>query len=399
VKLKDSLTSEDMSQVQQARKELAVTLLESGYFDLQRDLIHAIRRYRDYSPDHLDRFLGFIGEDDALLLSESDFNLATDRVSSTIVPNSHFSARVFLTNWPNEVIDLEQVVSSLATSGEEIEAQASDVSLDWDGEKPSFETWVANRTLAAEEGADPFGAAWALRQVMMGLSAKGEDVPLTISDEEISLAGWVQDYILTALHAANGSGSDLAQNMVNRRRLAASALRLAGHACSGQSHVSHYNDEDPISEWLDHTWLLTTKLQLALLGFEGTCELAAQKAASAVQELGLDDVSPNIPDDFNPFAFGFGGEDLGVVLTLSAILQVLSEGSDELPSWWNDEVRDAVENLPVSPPPKSEPEVESEPESRDDVDRIEWGNRLDLKVPFSTYRLRRQILDLTSRPV
>lgn len=397
VTLRDSLTSEDRSNVQKARKKLAIRLLESGYFDLQRDLVHAVRRYRDYSSDRLNRFLGFVGEDKAQLLEENEFNILTQRLNGMIVPRSHFSARVFLTNWASEETDLQQLAELLANSGGEDEGQGSDGQFDWDGEKPSFETWVANKVEVAEEAADPFVAAWALRQVMMGLSAKGEDIAVPLDDEEKSLTGWVQNYILSAFHAEDYEDGRLAKNMANRRRLAASALRLAGHACSGQNHVSNYNDEDPLSEWLDHSWLFTTKLQLALLGFEGTCELAAQRATSAVRDLGLDDVSPGIPDYFDPFAFGFEEADLGMTLTLTAILQALREESGSLPPWWTDEVQDAVENLSTSPPsgPVSASRVESE--TTDDPNQPRWGNRLDLQAPLRIHPLRKEVLDLVDQ--
>lgn len=393
VKLEDSLTDEDMSGVQSARKVLSAELLRSGYFDLQRDLVHAIRRYRDYTPNDFNRFLGFIEEEEAKLLSDRDPASVTTQLGSAILPKSHFAARTFLTEEFVQGLDLHSAIRNLTDPNEKDTESAKAV--DSAGEKPEFHEWLAGQIAGTEDARDPFGAAYSLRRIMIGLLEKGEDVSVKVNGNETSVSDWTRNYILASLRVEDDGNNQLTKHMVNRRQLASSVLRLAGHACGGQNHVSQYDEDDPLSEWLDHTWLLSSKLRIALIGFEGSCERAARKATSAVRELALDSSNPDIPDVFDPLAYGFDGEDIGISATLTAILQTLRETPEEPPSWWNDEIRDAVESLPTSPPLRPRHSASSDAEIDNEPDQPEWGNRLGFKEPLRSHLLRKQILEIT----
>ncbi len=103
--------------------------------------------------------------------------------------------------------------------------------------------------------------------------------------------------------------------------------------------------EDSRAIWLEHVWLLATKFQIGLICLRGGLSKAAEVADKAVQELELD--TPDIPivDAFDPFAFGSSGDDIGIALTLTAILKVVHEHSDadECPPWWTDTIHSLVE--------------------------------------------------------
>ena len=187
----------------------------------------------------------------------------------------------------------------------------------------------------------------------------------------------------SALNAGVEKPSSLEQRMTARRRLASAALQLAAFAYSGEKHSEVHNaEEDPLAEWLNGVWLLTSKLQIAIVRLEGGLANAVAAATKAVQELGL--ATPNVRalDAFDPYAFGVEGDDIGVALTLTAILKVLrrtEEGTQ--PPWWTETIQDRVENLAATPPP--------------DIEGI--GNRLGLAAPLRVQTLAQRILEMVRK--
>ena len=67
--MQDDLLSDDSERAREAREKLAIEVLRSGYFDLQRDLAHAVRRFRQYDTGALAQFVGLIGEEAAHALA------------------------------------------------------------------------------------------------------------------------------------------------------------------------------------------------------------------------------------------------------------------------------------------------------------------------------------------
>jgi hypothetical protein len=384
IKLKERLTSTVLEDVVRARKQLAAELLKSGYFDLQRDLAHAIRRYHNYAPDQLNRFLGFVGEKEAETLSDNDFSAPyVKHLGSLSLCNSHFSARVFLSSHFGDAFDLHREIQALANPEEPISDEDSERSDKLVVSPSSFEEWIANRVIIAEESSDPFEAAWALRQLMIASFTQEGDLSFTVDGNSKLLDTWIQSHILRLLENSIDESSELNHTLRYRRRLAGSALSLAGWACGSQRHFSEYDEEDPLMEWLDHTWILSNKIQIALIDSEGSLEKAAEKAYSAICDLSLNNFSPGIPDAFDPFIYGTEEEDLGVALTLTAILETLKDNPEELPSWWNEHIRDVIESLSIS---------SSSQRRESGNDEIE--NRLNLNAPLRTRCLQERILGL-----
>ena len=372
LQLETDLTCDDPKKSREARDKLAIDVLRSGYFDLQRDLAHAVWRFRNYDTDALSRFLGGIGEEAARALANHPSVENTYQIDALFVPLHHRIARSLLTDrFDDETLILEAV---------EKMTNPVDGSNDEKNALPNLPDWLANRALTAETTDDPFIAAWALRQVLLVSSTIGEDPQLDINGRTVSTSNWAIGYLETVLTVGTEQPSALEQQMVARRQLASSTLQLATFACDGDKHSTVYNaEEDPLAEWLDRVWLLASKLQIALVGLEGGLTGAAAAATTAAQELGLATPNARALDAFDPFAFGLEGDDIEIALTLTAILKVLHRTEEGTrPPWWTETIQGYIENFATTPPP--------------DIEGI--GNRFGLVAPLRVQILAQRILEI-----
>ena len=372
IRLEADLTCDDPRKSREARDKLAIDVLRSGYFDLQRDLAHAVWRFRNYNTDTLSRFVGGIGEEAANALANHPSVENTYQIDALFVPLHHRIARSLLTDrFDDEAFILEAV---------EKMTNPADGSSDEESALPSLADWLANRALMTETTDDPFIAAWALRQILLVLSTIGEDPQLDINGRTISTSKWAIGYLETALTVETEQPTALEQQMATRKQLVSATLQLAAFACGGEKHFEAYNtEEDPLTEWLDHVWLLTSKLQIALVGLEGGPTGAAAAATKAVYELGLATPNARALDAFDPFAFGLEGDDIEIALTLTAILKVLHRTEEGTrPPWWTETIQGHIENFAATPPP--------------DIEGI--GNRFGLVAPLRVQTLAQRILEM-----
>ncbi len=371
VQLEADLTCNEKKRARAARDKLAVDLLMSGYFDLQRDLTHAVWRFRNYDTDKLFRFVGGIGEETAQILASHPSTQDVRQVGAFLVPQHHDIARLLLGDHDDEAFvreAIERLTNPSDRSNEE-------------GDTPlSLADWLTHQASVAETTDDPFIAASALHQILLVLSAVDENPSLYVGGRTINSSNWVIDYMGSALNAEVEKPSPLEQRMTARRRLASAALQLAAFAYSGEKHSEVHNAaEDPLAEWLNGVWLLASKLQIAIVRIEGGLANAVAAATKAVQELGLAMPSFRALDAFDPYAFGVEGDDIGIALTLTAMLKVLrrTEGRTP-PPWWTDTIQDRIENLAAAPPP--------------DIEGI--GNRLGLAAPLRVQTLAQRIMEI-----
>ena len=371
IQLEADLTCDEKKRAQAARNKLAVDVLKSGYFDLQRDLTHAVWRFRNYDTGKLSRFVGGIGEEAARALASHQSTQGVHQIGAFLVPHHHDIARPLLGDHDDEAFvreAIERLTNPSNRSNEE-------------GDTPlSLADWLTHQASVAETTDDPFIAASALHQILLVLSAIDETPSLDVGGRTINASNWVIDYMGSALNAGAEKPSSLEQRMTARRRLASAALQLAAFAYSGEKHSEAHNaEEDPLAEWLNGVWLLASKLQIAIVRIEGGLANAVAAATKAVQELGLATPSVRALDAFDPYAFvGVEGDDIGIALTLTAMLKVLrrTEGRTP-PPWWTDTIQDRIENLAAALPP--------------DIEDI--GNRLGLAAPLRVQTLAQRVLE------
>ena len=375
IQLEADLTCNDKNKAREARDKLAIDVLRSGYFDLQRDLAHAIWRFRNYNTDALSRFIGQIGEDAARALVDHPSVENAYQIGEFLVPRHHRIARAILTDrWDDEALVLEALEKMI---------NPADGPNDEEDAPPNLADWLANRASAVETTDDPFIAAWSLRQILLALSTISENPLLDVDERKVSTSNWAIGYLETALTTDIEQPSTLEEHMMSRRQLASGVLQLAAFACDGDKHFTVYNvEEDPLTEWMDRVWLLASKLQIALVGLEGNLTDAVAKTTTAVQELGLATSNARVPDAFDPLAFGVDGDDIGIALTLTAMLKVLRQTEGRMsPPWWTVTIQDQVENLAAAPPP--------------DIEGI--GNRLGLTAPLRVQTLAQRILEMVRK--
>ncbi|MXW15277.1 MAG: hypothetical protein F4120_04670 [Rhodothermaceae bacterium] len=337
--LEDNILSEDPNKVQEAREIVALSVLQSGYFDLQRDLVHAMQRIRQYDGDVFAQFLGRIGEEPAQSLVNYSSKPNVCLIGNALVPLGHFLGRAFLTaQFDDEQHILEYVRQMTNIRDNQDEEHVNG---------PTLAEWLANNASIAENADDPFVAAWALRTVLLGLSAGNQDPELNINESAVKASDWVAGYLMVALAPKARSSSEVGRRMIDRRRLASATLLLASFACGGKSMEAYNPEEDPQTIWLDQVWLLASKLQIALVGLQGGVSNAANIAAQAVRNLELDPTDIPVLDSFNPFAFGSRGDDIGIALTLTAVLKVVLQlpNPNERPIWLTDPIRGTVKEL------------------------------------------------------
>ena len=108
IQLEADLICDDKKRERESRDKLAVDVLRSGYFDLQRDLAHAVWRFRNYDTDALSRFIGQIGEDAARTLVNHPSVENAYQIGAFFVPFHHRIAQSLLTDrFDDEALVLE----------------------------------------------------------------------------------------------------------------------------------------------------------------------------------------------------------------------------------------------------------------------------------------------------
>lgn len=331
------LLSDDVKRAREARENLAIDVLQSGYFDLRRDLTHAVHRFRQYDFDVFSRFLGWIGEEDARILAEHPVSAHIIQIGSAVVPKGHFLGFTLLTDSLDNGNLILEAARQMNSVEEESEHEESNL--------PEWLVALATNVIWAD---DPFVAACALRDMLLVLSTMDQDPELEINGQKVKASNWVAGYLDTSLNVDVGQTSQLKQRMLARRRIASATMLLAAFACRGDKQFEVYNKrEDPLEMWLGHVWILASKLQVALVGLYGGLMRAAESATTAVLDLGLANPNARVLDAFDPYAFGFEGDDIGKALTLTAMLKAVRQSSSEgqHPPWWTDKVRVIVEGL------------------------------------------------------
>ena len=371
IELKEDLLSISPEVAQNARNKLALDVMESGFFELQRDLTHACWRYRDFEPRLFSRFLGWIGEAAGSTVKEYMAGIPVQLVGEAVVPLGHYIGRSLLT----EQFDDEELVVSAIEDMYVSQGGQSNI----EEELPTLQEWLANRALVAENSDDPFTAAWSLRQILLVFTVADDDPELHIQEQRVSTSEWCEKYIQTALTVGKAEPSQLEQRMVFRRGLTSASFLLSAFACSGEKHFTSYNKEkDPLEVWLDHVWQLASKLQVALIHLKGGLVEAVAAAQSSVIDLDLANPKARVLDAFDPYSFGYDGDDIGAALTLTAIYKALLRSKDKNTDWLTEKVKKCVMDLTTAP-------QANRPDQQ-------HGNRFGLIAPLRTQELARLII-------
>ena len=338
--LEDTLLSDNPEQAREARTKLAIDVLQSGYFDLQRDLAHAIWRFRHYNIEDFARFVGWVGEETAQALANHPLTGQIAHIGPVVMPVEHLLGLMLLSDSFDDGPQMLDRARQMQNKGDEADQSNANPA--------SLTEWLASQASLAETANCPFVAAWALRSVLLVLSEMDQNPELHIGGRVLKASDWCAGYLAAALDVEKTQPTDFVRFMVARRRLASATLLLAAFACMGAKHVLAYKKEDdPLGVWLQRVWLLASKLQIATVGLEGGLDSAVAKATAAVHDLDLASPSDRVADAFDPYAFGLKGDDIGTALTLTAMLKAIRQQHEANlhPVWLTDTVRGLVQGL------------------------------------------------------
>ncbi len=336
----NDILGDDSERKKNSRHRLGVELLRSAYFDLRRDLVHAIQRFRQYDTRTLTQFLGWVGEDVAQVLANHSTKPKVWPLGNLLVPKSHLLARALLTEKFDDGALIHNYIDQLINSNN-----------GQDHENAIFSTlteFLEDKVFIAENYDDPFVAAWALRLVLLVLTKVNQKIEININGSVVEISDWVINHLRLVLAPDINQPSEIQQRMIDRCRLSSSTLLLSTFICSGHKHLEAFSQgDDPYALWLEHVWLMGTKLHIALICQRGGLSDAAEASARAVRELELDTSGASIVDAFDPFAFAPNGDDIGIALTLTAMLKVVCQLSDKerAPIWWTNSICNLVEEL------------------------------------------------------
>jgi len=373
----NDLLSKDKEKFMTARDRLGVELLSSGFFDLRRNFVHAVLRFRQYDYEFFTQFQGWIGEEASQVLSNHISAPRVMQFGALLVPIEHFLARAFLIDQFDDVHLILDQIEKLVNHDKEI------INVD----ELKLPVWIEDKVATAEIANDPFVAAWAMRAILLVLTNTYTDHELNLNGQKVKVSDWVREYITNALNPNVTQPSELQRRMIDRRNLASSALLLATFICSGSQLLKafHNQDDDPIEIWLTHVWLMADKLKVALVAQKGGIENAVEVATHCIQELELKHTTDSSVDAFDPFAFGPTCDDIGTSLTLYAILTVVLQrpGNFENPIWLSDALISQIRELANS---GSDNDLSND----EDLD-----NRFGLVISLRTKTIAQQLLKYT----
>ncbi|MCY4234433.1 MAG: hypothetical protein OXE59_11945 [Bacteroidetes bacterium] len=371
---KNDLLSEDTEKFMEARDKLGIELLRSGFFDLRRNLVHAVLRIRQYDYEFFSQFQGGIGEEASHELSNHISAPHVWQFGEFLVPIEHFIARTFLIDQFDDVSLIIYQIEKLVHDDKEIK----------NVDNLRLRDWIEDKVVTAENANDPFVAAWALRAVLLALPNTRTYHEINLNDQKVKVYDWVKNYMASALNPNITQPSELEKKMIDRRKLASFALLIATFICSGPRlfQAFHDQDGDSVAIFLTHVWLMADKLKVALVAQKGGLENAVEVAAHSVQKL---EIKPSIDsniDAFDPFAFGPTGDDIGTSLTLYAILTVLRQLPDNFDNtnWLTDTIIRQIQDLSDS---ESGKHISNGKES---------DNRFGLVISLRTHTIAQQLL-------
>ena len=361
----DNLLSDDKKLAEKAKIKIGIELLKSGYFDIQRNLIHAVHRLRSYDLNDFMQFLGWIGADRAQKLISHPIQPKVLAVDGLLVSWKHLRGRSLLADFFDDGSSLIENINQQDGNDEYHDEDETAIE--------NLVDWLSNAVDLCENSDDPFEASWALYSLLLVISSNNLNLQLIIREPSMSVLDWVTSYLDLSLNPDKSEPTEIQKHIQLRSLLASSTMRLATYSCSGEKHLQTCEQAyDPQMTWLNNVWLLSTKLQQSLLELHDGIAGATDTALSAIQHLELDSTNISVMDDFDPLAFGKSGDNLGVTLTITAMLKtvdMLSKNNNNW-TWCTNSIFHRIEELANQPSQNLNNQME------------EYGNCLGLNYPL-----------------
>lgn len=322
--LRDDLLSDDEDVRRHGREALALSLFRSPFFELQRDLRHAIPRLRKIDTNLLEEFLapehGWLdGETHPMVEVRSDREY----------PNSALIDCRMLYAEPEALFELA------ARGVESIRETISEGNND----STDLQALVTRQVGVMCNLTSPFAMARSLTLLILAERAEGP-IPFSLEDQEWTLRSWIQDFINSIL-AGKGQTQDsgsAAMRGKHHKKIHAIALRLGANIAGSANHMEKWSEEldgeeEPIEQWILSTMLFASRVTPLLVGRFGAGSELGDVLEEVVRDLNLAyDEPARTPDRFNPFLIGphLLDHEVAAVLCVISIFVEQSEEPDEV---------------------------------------------------------------------
>ena len=295
--LRDDLLSDDEDVRRHGREALASSLLRSPFFEMQRDLRHAIPRLRKIDTNLLEEFLapehGWL---------DGEIHPAIEVRSDREHPNSA------LIDYRMLYADPEILFKSAEKEVESIRDAVSE----GDDDSMDLQTLVARQVSVIRDLISPLAMARSLLTLLMLAERAEGPISFSLADQEWTLRGWIEDFINSILAEENqtrDSGKE-AMRKEHNKKVHAVAFRLGANIAGSANHMEKWGEEldgeeEPIKQWILSTIFLASRMTPQLVGRFGDVPELGEFLEEVTRDLNIAYDKPvHTPDRFNPFLIG-----------------------------------------------------------------------------------------------
>jgi hypothetical protein len=295
--LRDDLLSDDEDVRRHGREALALSLLRSPFFEMQRDLRHAIPRLRKIDTNLLEEFLapehGWLN---------GEMHPAIEVRSDREHPNSALIDCRMLYAEPEILFEsAEREVESIR----EAVSEGDDDSMD-------LQALVARQVNVMRDLISPLAMARSLLTLLMLAERAEGPISFSLAGQEWTLRGWIENFIKSIL-SEKGQAQDsgrAAMRGKHHKKVHATAFRLGANIAGSANHMEKWSkeldgEEESIEQWVLSTLFLASRVTPQLVGRFGNVPELGEFLEEVIRDLNIAYDQPvHTPDRFNPFLIG-----------------------------------------------------------------------------------------------
>lgn len=294
--LRDDLSSDDESDRRHGREALALSLLRSPFFELQRDLQHAIPRLRRIKTNLLEKF---VAPEHGWL--DGEIHPEIEVVNDRECPKSALVDFKMLFSEPEDLF--KSAVAAVGSFREEVSG---------DGDNPTnLQTLVTTQVSVIRTVLSPFAMARGLLTLLIIAESTEEPISFFIAEQEWTLPNWIGSFVGNILDRNgenNNSGEATREN--HYKIIHATVLRMGANIVGSSNHMEKWNEElddqeEAIRKWILFTILLANRMTPPLIGRFGDVPELGKFLEEVTRNLNIAYDQPiRMPDRFNPFLLG-----------------------------------------------------------------------------------------------
>jgi hypothetical protein len=295
--LRSDLLSDDEDVRRHGREALASSIVRSPFFELQRDLQHAIPRLRDIDTDRLEEFLS----------PEHGWKSEEENPMVEVGGNREYP-RSMLTDFRMLYTEPAVIYES---AEKEVDALLEQLESD-DDESIDLRKVVEGMVRKTKDHISPLRMARSLLTLLVFAETTGESISIHIDDCEWTLQEWIGKFIESILDPGEDqvSEGDAPVRSQHYKEIHAIALRLGASVVGNDKHIQKWDEEldeekEVLVQWVWSTMLFTSRLIPFLVGRFGATPELREVLDGLARDLSIAYDEPvATPDRFNPFLLG-----------------------------------------------------------------------------------------------